>query len=186
MSEKIIICAINREGIQKVLELINPDIEVIGYAVETEDNREIYRWLDNIHLNCDILREKKLEIDYRIQTLQDLLKKISNQIPKEIYIPDTMLFYLNDEVKEVTQMLEEIHQLSQRQNLEKAMCRIVAIFENILEYVYISYKLVKLYPRREIPLEQLNSYRANNIIIYDGAYWDKWIKGDNMLFFREF
>ena len=58
MSEKIIICAINREGIQKVLELINPDIEVIGYAVETEDNREIYRWLDNIHLNCDILREK--------------------------------------------------------------------------------------------------------------------------------
>ena len=45
---------------------------------------------------------------------------------------------------------------------------------------------MKLYPRREIPLEQLNSYRANNIIIYDGAYWDKWIKGDNMLFFREF
>ena len=41
MSEKIIICAINREGIQKVLELINPDIEVIGYAVETEDNREM-------------------------------------------------------------------------------------------------------------------------------------------------
>lgn len=186
MSEKIIICAINREGIQKVLELINPDIEVIGYAVETEDNREIYRWLDNIHLNCDILGEKKLEIDYRIQTLQDLLKKISDQIPKEIYIPDTMLFYLNDEVKEVTQMLEEIHQLSQRQNLEKTICRIVAIFENILEYVYISYKLVKLYPRREIPLEQLNLYRDNNIIIYDGVYWDKWIKGDNILFFGEF
>ncbi len=187
MSEKIIICAMNREGIQKVLELINPDIEVIGYAVETEDNREIYRWLDNIHLNCDILREKKLEIDYRIQTLKDLLKKISDEIPKEIYIPDTMLFYLNDEVKEVTQMLEEgIQQLPQKQNLEKTICRIVAIFENILEYVYISYKLVKLYPRREIPLEQLNSYRANNIIIYHGIYWDKWIKGDNILFCREF
>ena len=82
MSEKIIICAINREGIQKVLELINPDIEVIGYAVETEDNREIYRWLDNIHLNCDILREKKLEIDYRIQTLQDLLKKYQIKFQK--------------------------------------------------------------------------------------------------------